>query len=264
MEDHSITLSGALAQFLPTLPESYRQEAQQELNRFILWCGRDLPVRSLTPTDVEQYAEFVGAESARKLEAVKGFLSFLKRKGIIERSLAPHLRAPRGRKAGRASLERVAEEARLSPQGYAQLKARLEMLKEERVRVVEEIHRAMADKDFRENAPLEAARERQGFIEARIRELEELLGSAVVSGPGATLQVDQRVRLGTRVTLREVGTGRLLSYTLVDPREADPAAGKLSVESPVGRALLDRSAGEEVSITVPRGTLRYVVERVEE
>ena len=135
------------------------------------------------------------------------------------------------------------------------------MLKEERIKVVADIKRAMGDKDFRENAPLDAAKERQGMIESNIREIETVLANSVVT---ETKPVDdKRVRLGKKVTLKEAATGKKVSYVLVDSREADPASGKISSASPVGKALLDRAVGDDVQISVPRGTLHYTVERVE-
>ena len=134
-------------------------------------------------------------------------------------------------------------------------------LKGERISVVEDIKLAMADKDFRENAPLDAAKERQGIIEARIRELEAGLAAAQIlssdgSGPS------YRVEVGNKVTLKDAESGKKVLYTLVDMREANVAAGKISTASPVGQALLERTVGEEVLIKVPKGTLRYVIEKI--
>ena len=137
----------------------------------------------------------------------------------------------------------------------------LEDLKGERVVVTEDIRTAMADKDFRENAPLEAAKERQGIIEARIRELEASLATAQILGPGSKVAL-QRSAVGTKVTLKDVASGRQIVYTLVDVREADAASGKISTQSPVGQALLDRAVGDEVTVNVPLGTVSYLVQTI--
>jgi transcription elongation factor GreA len=147
----------------------------------------------------------------------------------------------------------------LSAEGRANLQARLEILQEERISVVADIQRAMADKDFRENAPLDAAKERQGKIEADIRELEHTLARAVLRRDG---EVSATVRLGNTVRLKEISTGKVMQYRLVDAAEADPSAGKLSSSSPVGRALLQKAVGEEVSVSAPRGTMIYKIEEV--
>ena len=128
--------------------------------------------------------------------------------------------------------------------------------------MVEDIKRAMEDKDFRENAPLDAAKERQGQIEARIRELEAGLTGVQILSKDSTRKIAQRVVVGTKVTLKDVSSGKQIRYTLVDVREADVTSGKISTVSPVGQALLDHSVGEEVSINVPKGTLRYTIEAI--
>jgi transcription elongation factor GreA len=120
----------------------------------------------------------------------------------------------------------------------------------------------MEDKDFRENAPLDAAKERQGIVESRIRELEAGITRAQIISTDMPKGKRQRVAVGTRVTLKDVSSGKQIKYTLVDVREADVTSGRISTVSPVGQALLDRMVGEEISINVPKGTLRYTLEDI--
>lgn len=264
MQSHS--LMEALNQYLATLSAKGQQEGLQELNRFIQWCGRDRGVKELSPPEVAEYAGSAGiwgGDSTQKIKPVRSFLSYLKQAGMINISLAPHLKASKSKKnPRRAFLGSTTDQAHLTAEGHANLQSRLEILKEERIKVVADIQRAMADKDFRENAPLDAAKERQGFIESSIRELEGILANAVIADYGSAIQ-DGRVRLGSKITLSDLANGKEVRYTLVDAREADPAAGKISSISPVGKALMEKSAGEEVVITVPRGTLRYVVKEIQ-
>jgi transcription elongation factor GreA len=138
----------------------------------------------------------------------------------------------------------------------------LEELKGERIKVVEDIKRAMEDKDFKENSPLDAAKERQGLVESRIRELESGLSTAEIINEGSKRTRHVRVVVGTKVTLKDTFSGKQVNYTLVDIREADVSSGKISTASPVGQALLDRTVGEEVSINVPKGTLHYTIEKI--
>lgn len=240
-------------------------EGYQEVSRFVSWCGRDRKVGELSPAEVADYAQSAvggGVESAKKLGPVREFLSFLKKEGWIETGLSAHLRVPRGRRSTARSASGTASQgAQLSQQGYDQLVAQVEVLKGERLNLVDDIKRAMEDKDFRENAPLDAAKERQGYIESKIRELEiALAGAEVVEGGPAGPR--QQVRVGARVTLRDPASGQRVIYTLVDVREADVASGKISTVSPVGQALLDRAVGDELVITVPRGTLHYTIEAI--
>lgn len=260
------SLGEAFSLYVNELKERERQESSQDLNRFVQWCGKTTSVVSLTPQTVASYAEWVGlggGDASRKLEPVKAFLSFLKRKDYVGLSLASHVRIPKGKGRGRGSRGKApAEKIQLTEEGYQQLTARLETLKGERFKIVADIGRAMADKDFRENAPLDAAKERQGLTESMIRELEETLNSAVVNNQAAAFQ-SAKVTIGKKITLKDIGSGREVSYVLVHPREANPGDGKLSSESPVGKALLNRRQGEEVQIAVPKGTLTYSIEHIE-
>jgi transcription elongation factor GreA len=258
----SPSLTEALNQYVTKLKTAQQRQGQQELQRFIQWCGRQRSVTALTPSEIAGYAESAGmwgTDSTQKLKPVKSFLSYLKENGMVSVSLAPHLKVSRAKKGSRRVYARtVVESTQLSAEGYANLQSRLDMLYGERTKVVGDIQRAMADKDFRENAPLDAAKERQGLIESNIRELEGVLAHTVVVSDQAATQ-DRKVRIGKRVTLVDANNGNEVSYTLVDPREADPNIGKISNASPVGKALLDKTIGEEVHITVPRGTLHYKI-----
>jgi transcription elongation factor GreA len=120
----------------------------------------------------------------------------------------------------------------------------------------------MADKDFRENAPLDAAKERQGRIETQIRELESAIASAQILTDTSNGVEITRSAVGTRMTVRDKDSGDVMDFTLVDAREADIALRRISIQSPVGQALLDLGTGEEVSVPTPKGTLTYVVQSI--
>lgn len=261
VSEHNLSLAEALSQYLPGLKD---RNGQQELNRFIQWCGRDRAVRELTPSEVADYGESAGMwglDSARA-KVVKSFLSYLKDRRHIGTSLAPHLKVSKSKKGARRPYFSLSkEQAELTPEGYTKLQSRLEMLKEEKLNVISDIKKAMADKDFKENAPLDAAKERQGMIESSIRDLEGILANAVMTGRDTSN--DKRIRLGKKVTLQDTATGKQVRYTLVDSTEADPVTGKISGVSPVGKSLLDRTIGDEVEINVPKGTLRYLIKKVE-
>ena len=262
------SLSEALTRFVAAKKGRNKvSDGHQELGRFVAWCGRDRNVGELFPAEVADYAQYIGLggnDSVQRLSPVKAFLGYLKEEGWVQTGLAAHLRIPRNRRAGsrRGGFSgATTPSTQLSQEGYDRLVSQLEVLKDERSSVTEDIRLAMADKDFRENAPLEAAKERQGMIEARIRDLEFSLAGAQILGPDAVM-ARHRSTVGTSVTLKDVASGKKIVYTLVDVREADAASGKISTRSPVGQALLDRAVGEEVSINVPRGTLRYLVEKI--
>lgn len=266
-------LTDALSQFVLEKKNSrsakVSMDGHQEIIRFIEWYGRDRKMGDLAPSLVEDYAkEFAqrGADAQKKLLPLKAFLLFMHKREWTELNLSTHLRAIRSRKtagsrqAGGAL--NAANGPRLSEEGYNRLVAELEGFREERVRVVEDIKRAMADKDYRENAPLDAAKERQGFVEAKIRELESELTNAQILSGEAGENGGMRAVVGSSITIKDIASGKRINYTLVDKREADIAAGKISTVSPVGQALLDRAVGEQVEITVPKGTMRYLVEKI--
>ena len=262
------SLSEALTKFVTAKKNGKKaQDGHQELSRFVAWCGRDRTVVELEPSDIAEYAQHIGlrgGDPAQRLTPVKAFLSYWKDEGWIQTGLSAHLRVPRTRrntakKSGSATTLQDGG-TQLSQEGFDRLVSQLEGFKGERISVVEDIKLAMADKDFRENAPLDAAKERQGFIEAKIRELEAGLASAQIISDRN--KKGKRSVIGTKMTIKDEASGKKVIYTLVDVREADIATGKISVQSPVGQALLNKTIGDKIAVTVPKGTVTYIVEKV--
>ncbi len=218
----------------------------------------------LAAREVASYAERMEGSSAntmKRLAPVRAFLSYAKKEGLIKNNLAVHLRVKKGslkqEPPGRGRIEAVI----LTPEGYQELKVELSALQGERPRIADDIRKAAADKDFHENAPLDAAKDYQGMVEARIRQLETILKSAVVT----TKKGDSaKVMLGSIVTLQDLSSNEELRYTLVNPSEASPSKGKLSIDSPTGKALLSRRQGETIAVAAPAGTLRYRIARIED
>jgi len=259
-----VSLSQAAVLFLSALAPEVRQESQSEVYRFARWYGADRPVGELRGHDVALYAESLGVATAdvvRRAEAVRSFLAFAKKEGLTTTNLATHLRlrkSPQGAEGGAAT---AVTPSQLTAEGHASLRAELESLKAQRPGIAEELRRAMIDKDFRENAPLDAARERQAHVEGRIRQLETILKHAEVVGGGTA--PGAKTHLGSTVILRDLASGSAVRYVLVSPSEVNPAEGKISVASPVGKALLKRTVGEEVEISVPAGRLHFRVEEIQ-
>lgn len=263
MDRHGVTLGQAATSFLASLPPQERQAAQQEVNKFVRWYGTERPVRRLGAQEVATYAERMDISSANvsmRLEPVKAFLVYAKKEGFTPANLSVHLRVKKGSPRRRPKKGGPVERYNLTAEGYQELQTELSALQGERQRIAEDIGRAAADKDFRENAPLDAAKDHQGIVEGRIRQLETVLKSAVV----ASDEVDTKtVALRSTVVLRALPSGEKLRYTLVDASEASPAKGKLSATSPTGKALLGRAKGEVVEVRAPAGTLSYRIESIE-
>ncbi len=151
----------------------------------------------------------------------------------------------------------------ITPQGYKKLQEELHRLKTvERPQVIKLIEQARAFGDLSENAEYESAKDRQGFIEARIKELESKLARAEVIDP-STLPNKDRVMFGVRVTLEEVDSGNVVTYQLVGPDESEPEKGLISVTSPIGRALLGKRVDDEVRVQTPGGIREFVILKIE-
>ena len=257
-----LKLSQAAALFVASLSGEARQESQAEVYRFARWSGADRLIGDLRGHDIALYADSLGPatpEVVRRAEAVRSFLSFAKKERLTATNLAPHLRlrkSPQTANGVVAPLKRT----QLTQEGHASLEAELKALKEQRPVVSEELRRARLDKDVRENAPLDAALDRQGHLEARIRELDTLLKHAEVVGGGA--DAGSKAHLGSTLGVRDLDSGALLRYTLVSPSEVNPAQGKISIASPVGKALIERLVGDEVEVPVPAGILRFRIEEI--
>jgi transcription elongation factor GreA len=144
--------------------------------------------------------------------------------------------------------------------GYEKLSAQLKELKAERPLIVDAIEEARAHGDLSENAEYHAAKERQGQVEATIADLEDKLSRAQVIDP-STLSGDKIV-FGATVTMLDEDD-KAVRYQIVGQAEADAKMGMISYNSPLGRALIGRSVGDEVEVTVPSGDKFYLVNKIE-
>ncbi|HBX64811.1 MAG: transcription elongation factor GreA [Balneola sp.] len=150
----------------------------------------------------------------------------------------------------------------LTQEGYDKLDAELKDLKTRgRREIAEEIAEARAKGDLSENAEYDAAKEAQGHMEDRITKLEDALANARVLDK---TELDlSKVRVLTTVTILNKNVGKEMKYTLVSANEADFAAGKISVDSPIGKALMGLEIGETVEVEVPAGKLELEVKNIE-
>ncbi len=148
-------------------------------------------------------------------------------------------------------------------EGAEQLREELQRRKTtDRSRIKQAIAEARAHGDLKENAEYHAAREEQGFNEGRIQEIEGKLANAEVIDV-SKLNQDGRIVFGTTVELVNVETDESVTYKIVGEDEADIKAGKVSVISPLARALIGRQVGDEISVDAPGGTVDYEVLAVE-
>jgi transcription elongation factor GreA len=260
----NITLSEAATQFLTSLPLDERLKSQLEIKKFIRWFGERRLINVLSMQEVANYAEqlnFSTSDPPDKFDPVKHFLTFSYKRGLTIQKLTPHFKVKRSaKKLTQSSKSKSNQSISLTQQGYSELESELNSLKEERPLVAAELKKAAADKDFRENAPLEAVREYQGKLEARIKELESTLKVANIIDEKR--EISRKVTIGDTIVLKDLINGDEITYTLVDSREANPSKGKVSITSPIGQALLGHTTGEDIQVNAPVGKLPYRIEAI--
>lgn len=263
-----LTLERAVSMYFEQQAKKLGPPDRMAVTRFVSWCGPTRTLSALTPHDVTLFQEALGqnaADLSQRLLPVKAFFSHAKRRTWTNTNLGVHLRVKRDVRRLRDEAMQAAEtEAAAAPDddavqftasGLKTAREELDRLRAERPKIASDLTEAMADKDFRENAPLDAARDAQAMLEARIRDLEQKVARSVVvdgqaSGPGVA-------HIGSCVEVTNLGTDRDGRYTLVGQTEVDAAAGKISVASPMGKALVGRRKGDEVSVAAPSGTIRF-------
>lgn len=150
----------------------------------------------------------------------------------------------------------------ITKRGAEKLKAELHQLKTvDRPWVINAIAEARAQGDLSENAEYDAAKDRQGFIEGRIQEVEGKLSAAQIIDP-STLDADGRVVFGATVELEDEDSGAQVKYQIVGEDEADLKLGLINVSSPIARALIGKEEGDSVTVQAPSGQRRYEIAKV--
>ena len=149
----------------------------------------------------------------------------------------------------------------MTPGGAQKLRDELSRLKEERPKISRAIGTAREHGDLKENAEYHAAKEQQGLVEARIKDIEDKLSRAEVIDP--TKLSGDRVRFGATVLLTNLDTEEENTYQIVGADEADLKNGTISVSAPLSRALIGKSTGDEVIVNLPGGTRRYEIGSIE-
>jgi transcription elongation factor GreA len=156
----------------------------------------------------------------------------------------------------------MSDKVPMTPEGQARLRDELKELKEvDLPQVVKDIGTAREHGDLSENAEWHAARERQGMIVARITYIEQSLSRAEVIDP-SKIQ-GSKVQFGATLVLANAESGKPVRYQIVGPYEADAKVGRISYNSPLGKALIGRRVEDEIEVSVPAGDRFYVVEKIE-
>jgi len=150
----------------------------------------------------------------------------------------------------------------ITKEGYEKLKQELDhIIKVERPRNIKDIEEARAHGDLSENAEFHAAKERQGHLDAKKRELEYKLTHAQIID--VSKLSNEKVVFGSTVTLVDTESGDMKKYTLIGQEEADLKKGKISVQSPVGKALIGHKVGDVVKVKTPARTVEYEIQEIQ-
>lgn len=150
----------------------------------------------------------------------------------------------------------------LTQDGYNKLREELDhLLNVRRREIAEQIAEAKAEGDLRENAGYDEAKNAQAFVEGRIRELEVKIRNAQIIDD--TNSPANLVALGRKVVVQEEGTSDEESYVIVGSTEADPRNGRISNESPIGKALMGKRKGAKVTVSTPGGSIEFKILRIE-
>lgn len=154
------------------------------------------------------------------------------------------------------------EKIPMTPAGYDQLRERLRHLKSvEKPANIRAIEEAREHGDLRENAEYHAAKEQQGMIDSQIRELEAAISLAHIIDPS---KLDgEKVLFGATVTLSDLETDESITYTIVGKYEANLAAGRISVESPIARAMIGKQVDDEIKVQTPKGPREFAIVSVD-
>jgi transcription elongation factor GreA len=263
-KDQNTSLGEAATLYLGRQPVKDREASQAEVYKFARWYGWESPFSRLAGPAVASYTEQLNVtdiDYEKKIGILRSFFAYARKQGWSKTNLSTHLKAKKGKIMVAVLKRSVLETATLTQQRYDELAKELENLKKRSRELVAEIQHAAADKDFRENAPLDAAKEERGHIEGRIKEIGQILKSANIIGEKK--EPTRKSGIGDNIIVCDLNSGEECRYMIVDPREVNPAKGKISIASPLGKALLGRNDGETVEINVPAGKLRYQIKRIE-
>lgn len=258
----AISVRETVDHFLNSLDSDKAKAERPSVEQFMEWVGADRQMSDLTGDEISKYVEqeTTAEQDELLVEPLRALLAYSSRLAFTTENLVPflHLSGDAGGARGGAGAEDELGGAayHMTREGLENLERELEELKGQRPEIAEKLHAAMADKDFRENAPLDAARDEQAHLESRIRDAEDRLRHAVIIDTAAKGGL---ANVGSVVRLLNLASDAEQTFTLVSPNEVDPSNGRISIQSPVGVAVSNRGVGDEVEVNAPAGPMRYRV-----
>ena len=259
------TFMEAFREYMKSLKPDQQHAQETYIRRCVEHFGEETQIASLTGSRIEQFAETqiraADPNAQERVTALKQYFQFIRKRGYAAENFGIHIRVrrPAGGRAANAQQVRLEEAPmEMTREGVETRKGKLSELQDRRPDVLRAIATAREDKDFRENAPLQAAREELAMIDGQVKQLEmELKRSVVVEQTSNDLS-----SMGSQVNVTRLDTGKVETFILVGGREANAKERKISVESPVGKELLGKRAGDEVEVTVPSGKIPYRIDAI--
>ena len=257
-------LSAAFQYYVQSSSRKLNNTAQQEIGRMVRWLGAERVVETITPSEIGLYSDEFAKRSStttspQKVAHIKKFLAFLRTSELTNSNLASHLRMKKSNvgKITKKLEDTKVEQINLTEAGYKDYLKQLKDYKSERPQLADEVRRAAADGDIRENAPLDAAREKIEMVNSKIFEIEAILKVANIID---NTTGGDRIVIGSKVSVKNHQNENNYEYQLVEANEANPLLGKISSVSPVGSAILGRRIGDEVTVSTPGGEQIYTID----
>ena len=276
------TLIKSVNLYTNRMRKSRKETIKTDLSSFIQWLTISLDNKSydensnleninlniIEPFFIEQYVKMTNLKhsnqnASKKLTVARDYLNYIHTEGFTESNLGNHIRNKKGRRSGSVSLKSKVHEGdivEISKEYHDSLEKELNVKYKERENVVVDINKAAADKDFRENAPLEAAREKQGLIESQIKTIEETLRKSVIINTKKSNKKNKIAQIGSKVTL--IKENKRTKINLVASPEADVNLSKISLESPLGKAIMGKGENDHVTVSAPVGEIKYKIVKV--
>ncbi|MCL2475154.1 MAG: GreA/GreB family elongation factor [Chloroflexi bacterium] len=256
-------ISETATNYLNNLTDNKRNSQQSGILHFVMWYGANKNMASITAGSLNKYVEATaknGKNANANIEAVKKFLTYAFNNGLTKENMALYIKNKRLAKSGNQNTQNKDNKKSITQQGYDSLVTELERLRKIRSETVEQITIAAADKDLRENAPYAAAKERCGIIEGQIIEIEDMLKHSYIIGEED--REHGKVNMGDTVTVLDEKNNKNMSFTLVSTKEIDMSCGKISVDSPIGCAILGGKVGAKVQVNAPAGTFYFKIIKI--
>lgn len=276
------TLIKSVNLYTNRMRKSRKETIKTDLSSFIQWLNISLENKSYDENDnleninlniiepffIEQYVKMTNLKhsnqnASKKLTVARDFLNYIHTEGFTEANLGNHIRNKKGRRSGSIGMRSKVHEgdiAEISQEYHNSLKKELNVKYKEREDVVVDINKAAADKDFRENAPLEAAREKQGLIESQIKTIEETLRTSVIINTKKSTKKSKFAQIGSKVTLEK--ESKRTKINLVASPEADVNLSKISLNSPLGKAIFGKGENDLVTVLAPSGKIGYKIVKI--